>query len=155
VFPPEPVASSTGGTVIGGGFLLAAHVRARNIRAAQRINMFSHVVIFWTNPDKPSAADDLIAGANKYLQPIPGLIHFHIGKMAGSHRPVVDQSYQVALNTVFPSKQAQDDYQVHPLHVEFIEKVFKPNCAKVVVYDFESSVYFQQPVESLATEAAG
>ena len=31
--------------------------------------------------------------------------------MAGSHRPVVDQSYQVALNFVFPSKQAQDDYQ--------------------------------------------
>ena len=88
--------------------------------------MFSHVVIFWTNPDKPNAADDLIAGANKYLQPIPGLIHFQVGKMVGSHRPVVDQSYQVALNTVFPSKQAQDDYQVHPLHLEFIEKVFKP-----------------------------
>jgi len=26
---------------------------------------------------------------------------------------------------------------VHPMHVEFVEKVFKPNCARVVVYDFE------------------
>ena len=57
--------------------------------------------------------------------------------MVPSHRPVVDQSYQVALNVAFQSKQAQDDYQVHPLHLEFVEKVFKPLCRKVVVYDFE------------------
>jgi hypothetical protein len=49
----------------------------------------------------------------------------------------VDQSYQVALNLVFPNKKAQDDYQVHPLHIEFVEKAFKPNCARCVVYDFE------------------
>jgi hypothetical protein len=99
--------------------------------------MFSHVVIFWTKPENPQAADALLAGAEKYLRPIPGVLHFHIGRMVGSHRPVVDQSYQVALNLVFPDKKAQDDYQIHPMHVEFVEKVFKPNCAKVVVYDFE------------------
>ena len=87
--------------------------------------------------DKPNAVADLLAGAEKYLKPIPGVLHFHIGKMVGSHRPVVEQSYQVALNLVFPDKKAQDDYQVHPLHIEFVEKAFKPNCAKVVVYDFE------------------
>ena len=57
--------------------------------------------------------------------------------MVPSPRPVVDQSYQVALNLVFATKQAQDDYQTHPLHTDFIEKAFKPNCARVVVYDFE------------------
>lgn len=99
--------------------------------------MFSHVVIFWTNPLNPKAADELIAGANKCLKPIPGVQHFHVGKMAPSHRPVVDQSYQVALNIVFANKKAQDDYQTHPLHLEFVEKAFKPNCARCVVYDFE------------------
>ena len=99
--------------------------------------MFSHVVIFWTQSAKPDAVAALIAGAERYLRPIPGVLHFHIGQMVSSPRPVVDQSYQVALNLVFPSKQAQDEYQVHPLHVEFIEKAFKPNCQKVVVYDFE------------------
>jgi hypothetical protein len=98
--------------------------------------MFSHVVIFWTDPANPNAADELMAGAEKYLRPIPGVLHFHIGKMVGSHRPVVDQSYQVALNLVFPDKKTQDDYQLHALHVEFVEKVFKPRCKKVVVYDF-------------------
>ena len=99
--------------------------------------MFSHVVIFWTDPNKPAAADELLAGAQKYLKDIPGLLHFHIGKMARSHRSVVDQSYQVALNLVFPDKKTQDEYQDHPQHLEFVEKAFKPNCVKVVVYDFE------------------
>ncbi len=99
--------------------------------------MFSHVVIFWADPGKPQAANELVAGANKYLKPIPGVLSFHAGRMAHSHRAVVDQTYQVALNIVFPDKKTQDDYQQHPLHLEFVEKVFKPNCVKVVVYDFE------------------
>jgi len=99
--------------------------------------MFSHVVIFWTRTDKPSATEELLAGAEKYLRPIPGVLGFHIGRMVPSDRPVVDGSYQVALNLQFPDKQSQDEYQVHPLHIEFVEKAFKPNCERVVVYDFE------------------
>jgi hypothetical protein len=100
--------------------------------------MFSHVVIFWTDPAVQDAPDKLLAGANQYLKGVPGITFFHVGKMAASHRSVVDQSYQVALNVVFQSKQAQDAYQEHPLHLEFVEKVFKPLCRKVVVYDFEA-----------------
>jgi len=99
--------------------------------------MFSHVVIFWTDPANPKAADELIAGAEKYLRPIPGVVHFHVGRMSTSQRPVVDQTYQVALNLIFPDKKAQDDYQIHPRHLDFVEKVFKKYCQRVVVYDFE------------------
>lgn len=99
--------------------------------------MFSHIVIFWTDPTQPNAADELIEGANRYLKRIPGLRHFHVGKMVGSERPVVDQTYQVALNTVFADRQAQDEYQVHPQHKEFLEKVFNRVCTKVLVYDFQ------------------
>ncbi|HWX22786.1 MAG TPA: Dabb family protein [Candidatus Binatia bacterium] len=99
--------------------------------------MFSHVVIFWTDPKNPKAAEELLAGANQYLKDIPGILHYHTGRMAPSHRPVVDQSYQVALNLVFPDKKTQDAYQVHPRHLEFVEKVFKRVCQRAVVYDFE------------------
>jgi Stress responsive A/B Barrel Domain len=99
--------------------------------------MFSHVVIFWTDPANPKAAEELIAGAKKYLPGIPGLASFHVGKMVPSHRPVVDQTYQVALNLQFAEKEAQDKYQAHPLHLEFVEKAFKPNCKRVIIYDFE------------------
>ena len=99
--------------------------------------MFSHVVIFWTDPVKSQAVDELLAGARKFLAAIPGIVSFHVGRMAPSHRAVVDQSYQVALNVQFTDKKAQDDYQIHPLHLEFVEQVFRPLCRKVVVYDFE------------------
>ncbi|HKI68164.1 MAG TPA: Dabb family protein [Verrucomicrobiae bacterium] len=99
--------------------------------------MCSHVVIFWTEPAMTNAADELIIGINKHLKTIPGILHFHAGKMASSHRPVVDQSYQVALNLIFPDKQTQEDYQTHPQHLEFVEKYVKPSVNKVVVYDFE------------------
>jgi Stress responsive A/B Barrel Domain len=98
--------------------------------------MFSHIVIFWTDPANPNAINDLIAGANKYLKPIPLIKTFHVGRMAASHRTdVVDQSYQVALNLTFANKADQDAYQVHPLHLDFVEKC-KANWKKVVVYDF-------------------
>jgi hypothetical protein len=99
--------------------------------------MFTHIVIFWADPAQPNATDELIKGAHKYLQDIPGLQHFHVGRMVGSERLVVDQSYQVALNTVFADKQAHDNYQVHPHHLEFVDKVFRPLCTKVLIYDFE------------------
>jgi hypothetical protein len=98
--------------------------------------MFSHVVIFWTDPRQPRAVDELLEGAEKYLRPIPGILHFHVGRMVPSHRPVVEQSYQVGLNVVFADKAAHDAYQVDPRHVEFVEKVFKRVCTKVLVYDF-------------------
>ncbi|MFO1458066.1 MAG: Dabb family protein [Verrucomicrobiota bacterium] len=97
--------------------------------------MFSHVVIFWTDPQNPAAPDELVAGAQKYLKPIPGSVFFHVGKMVGSHRPVVEQSYQVALNLVFQDKKAQDDYQVHPEHLKFVAECSRL-WKRVVVYDF-------------------
>jgi hypothetical protein len=97
---------------------------------------FNHIVIFWTDPADPQAVDKLIAGIEKYLKPIPGALQFHVGRMVPSPRPVVEQSYQVGLNIVFTDKKAQDEYQVHPLHLEFVEKVLKPIQKRVVVYDF-------------------
>jgi Stress responsive A/B Barrel Domain len=99
--------------------------------------MFSHIVVLWTDPADPKAVDDLIAGAERYLRPIPGVLSLHAGRMVPSHRPVVDQTYQIALNVTFATKAAQDSYQTHPLHAEFVEKVLKPRCKRLVVYDFE------------------
>jgi len=99
--------------------------------------MYSHIVIFWTKPEKPGAAEELIAGAERYLRAIPGILHFHAGKMAPSPRPVVDSSYQVGLNVVFPSKQVREEYRAHPLHKQFEEEVLKQTYQRCVVYDFE------------------
>ena len=100
------------------------------------VAMFSHIVIFWTKPGVEDAEKRLIDGLNNYLPDIPGVISMHVGRCAPSDRLVVDQSYQVALNITFKNKIVQDAYQAHPQHVEFVEKVFKQVCDRVVVYDF-------------------
>jgi hypothetical protein len=99
--------------------------------------MFTHTVIFWTDHNNADAADVLLAGIQKHLPSIPGIIHFSAGKMVPSPRDVVDQSYQVGLNVVFLNKKAHDEYQVHPQHQEFVHTVFKKTVKKVRVYDFE------------------
>jgi hypothetical protein len=99
--------------------------------------MFSHLVVFWTNPAYLGAVDELLAGANRFLKDIPGVVQFHAGKMVPSPRPVVEQSYQVALNLIFPDKPAMDAYLVHPRHTEFVEKYVKRLVIRVAVYDFE------------------
>jgi hypothetical protein len=103
---------------------------------AKHARMFSHIVVFWTDPAQPGATDELLTGCDRHLKTIPGMLHYHAGKMVGSHRPVVDQSYQVALNLVFRDKQSQDEYQTHPQHVEFVEKFCRRLVKRVVVYDF-------------------
>ena len=99
--------------------------------------MLSHIVVFWTNPHHSGAADELLAAANQLLKNIPGVLQFHAGKMMPGHRPVVDKTYQVALNIVFADKHAEHVYQTHPQHVEFGEKFVKRLVQKIVVYDFE------------------
>lgn len=99
--------------------------------------MFSHIVIFWTDPDNPSAAAEVVTAAEKHLRPIPGVLQFHAGRMVSSPRPVVEQSYQVALNLVFPSREAEQKYQTHPAHLQFVENYVKRLVKKVLVYDFE------------------
>jgi len=99
--------------------------------------MFSHIVVFWTVPLNRGAADELLVGANQLLKDIPGVLQFHAGKMTPSKRPVVEQSYQVALNLTFVDRPAEQAYQAHSRHTEFVEKFVKRLVKKVVVYDFE------------------
>ena len=100
-------------------------------------DMFTHVVVFWTKPEFPQAAEELLQGIEQLLKPIPGYIHLSAGKMAPSTRPVVDQSYQIALCIVFADRKAQDDYQVHPGHQEFARSYTKRLVSTIRVFDFE------------------
>jgi hypothetical protein len=99
--------------------------------------MFSHIVIFWTKKDQSDAADKLIAGAERYLKPIPGVLVFHIGRMVTDGRSTVENSYQVALTTVFASREARETYRAHAAHERFKNEFCTPNVERLVIYDFE------------------
>jgi hypothetical protein len=96
--------------------------------------MFTHVVLFWLKKDAPNAKQQLLDDARRLLSTIPGMTFFDIGVPAGTDRPVVDNTYDAALVTVFADSAGHDAYQVHAAHQEFIARN-KPNFDRIRVFD--------------------
>jgi hypothetical protein len=93
-----------------------------------------HHVYFWLkNPDSQADKDALIKGL-KSLIPVKSILTYHIGVPAGTSREVIDASYSISWLTTHKDKKAQDDYQVDPLHLKFVEEN-QHLWTKVVVYD--------------------
>ena len=98
--------------------------------------MFVHAVFFWMKEDAPAgAAAQTLADCQELIGKIPGLVAFSAGRPAMTPREVVDNTYAVGLLTAFADRAAHDAYQVHPLHLQFVERN-KANWARVQVYDF-------------------
>ena len=97
--------------------------------------MLVHTVIFWLKPDLLSEEKEQFFEGVKTLGQIPSVDSFHIGTPADTpKRPVIDDSYDCCLSVILQDLEAQDQYQVDPIHKEFVEK-----CShlweKVVIYD--------------------
>lgn len=94
-----------------------------------------HHVFFWLKePDNESAKQQLLNALNELLK-IESIKMSHIGFPAGTEsRDVVDHSYSVSFMLFFDNQKGQDAYQVHPLHLKFVEEN-SHLWEKVVVYD--------------------
>lgn len=97
-------------------------------------HVFVHHVYFWLKDPADSAARDAIIAGLTRLKAAPDILWSHIGVPAPSPRGVVDGSYAVSWLILLADKDAEDRYQVDPIHLEFVE-----TCAqhwdRVVVYD--------------------
>ena len=101
---------------------------------AQKKGMFIHHVYFWLkNPSSNEDLQALTAGLQS-LQSIEKINLFHVGKPADTNREVIDVSYALSLLMVFANRADQDNYQVHPTHLKFVETC-KHLWSKVIVYD--------------------
>lgn len=94
-----------------------------------------HHVFFWlNNPDSETDKKELIEGLNT-LREIEEVKILLIGTPASTlEREVVDNSFDVSELMIFESTEAQDAYQVHPVHELFVEN-FSHLWERVVVYD--------------------
>jgi hypothetical protein len=94
-----------------------------------------HHVFFWLKEPKNEAHKKQLVKALNDLLKIESIKLSHIGYPAGTEsRDVVDHSYSISYLTIFDDQEGQDAYQVHPLHVKFVEE----NAhlwSKVIVYD--------------------
>ena len=96
-----------------------------------------HHVFFWlNNPDSESDKQQLIEGLNT-LGSIDEVKVLLVGTPASTiKREVVDNSFDVSELMIFDSVEAQDAYQVHPMHTEFVQS-YSHLWERVVVYDMK------------------
>jgi quinol monooxygenase YgiN len=97
--------------------------------------MLAHMVYFTLKDNSAEAMEKLLASCRKYLTGHPGTTFFAAGtRTPDLTRDVNDQEFHVGLHVVFESRAAQDAYQAHPRHLQFIEEN-KPTWTKVRVFD--------------------
>tara|TARA_B100000989_G_scaffold104060_1_gene76233 strand:+ start:287 stop:700 length:414 start_codon:yes stop_codon:yes gene_type:complete len=104
--------------------------------AAQSGQIIHHVFFWLKNPDSESDKQQLIEGLNT-LGSIDEVKVLLVGKPASTiKREVVDNSFDVSELMIFDSVEAQDAYQVHPIHTEFVQS-YSHLWERVVVYDMK------------------
>lgn len=97
-------------------------------------DLFIHHVYFWlANPNSPEDHAALLEGLEA-LSKVPTIQQFHIGVPATTNREVIETSYQFSWLAIFPNKEAQDAYQVDPIHLHFVDTC-KHLWKKVTVFD--------------------
>ena len=94
-----------------------------------------HHVYFWLKePDNKEHRKQFEKAIAKLLK-VETIKLSHFGVPATTEkREVVDNSYTYSYMVMFDSKADQDKYQIHPVHLEFVEKN-SHLWEKVIVYD--------------------
>lgn len=106
----------------------------QNFRKAQLVNVFVHHVFFWLKEPENSEARKQFEQGMQALILIPQIQSSHIGTPVASPREVVDGSFTYSYTAFFRNKEDQNEYQIHPVHLKFIEDC-QHLWEKVIVYD--------------------
>jgi hypothetical protein len=99
--------------------------------------MLVHTVYFWLKPELTAQQRADFRKGVESLGTIKSVEKIYVGTPAKTEkRPIIDDSYSVALTVLCKDVAAHDAYQVDPIHHAFIEK-FKSNWQRVQIYDAE------------------
>lgn len=99
--------------------------------------MLVHSVYFWLKPRLTAAQRAEFRRGVETLTRIKSVEKVYVGTPAATpKRPVIDDSYSVALTVLCKNLKAQDAYQVDPIHLKFVDQ-FKTYWTRVQIYDAE------------------
>ncbi len=97
----------------------------------------THVVVAWFKPEfRTEEYIKEALEANQRLREIPQVQSLHTGNAIKSDRKMVDDSFDIGNAMTFKSEQDMNDYIVHPIQVEFLDKYIKGKVEKAIVFDF-------------------
>lgn len=94
-----------------------------------------HVVFMWLKRPGNAADRQAVLAACEKLRVIPGAQFLDAGTALPSDRPVVDDSFDVALIVRFNSPATMNSYLTDPRHVKQLTETLKPKTRKILVYD--------------------
>ena len=95
-----------------------------------------HAVYVWLK--RPGNAKDRAAlgAATEELRKSTGLIRsYEVGRPVPSRRPVVDDSFDLAIIMRFENRRALAAFENHPAHQRAKKEVLQPLARKVLIYD--------------------
>lgn len=99
--------------------------------------MLVHTVYFWLVPTLTPAQRAEFRRGVESLGTINAVDKIYVGTPAKTQkRPIIDDSYSVALTVLCKDLAAHDAYQVDPIHLKFIETC-KGYWNRVQIYDAE------------------
>ena len=97
--------------------------------------MLVHSVYFWLKPELTAAQRADFRRGVESLGAIKAADKVYVGTPAKTEkRPIIDDSYAVALTVVCKDVAAHDAYQVDPIHLAFVN-AFKTFWSRVQIYD--------------------
>ena len=97
--------------------------------------MLVHTVYFWLKPELTAQQRADFRRGVESLSAIKSVERVYVGTPAKTEkRPVIDDSYSVALTVVCKDIAAHDAYQIDPIHLAFVN-TFKTFWFKVQIYD--------------------
>ena len=104
---------------------------------AENETKFVHIVMIWLKEPGNQKHITEVIKATKSLNEIQVVNELRVGQSISSDRPIVDDSFDVALYMIFNSEDDLERYLVHPMHMNVVENILRPLANKVLVYDFK------------------
>ena len=95
-----------------------------------------HVVVCWLKTPGDEEARQRIIDVSRSFDEIPGVVKVAAGRAIPSERPIVDDSFDVAIVMAFRDEAALRAYNDHPAHKKAVEETLKPLVGKMIIYDF-------------------
>ena len=97
--------------------------------------MLVHTVYFWLKPELTSAQRADFRRGVESLGGIKAVDKIYVGTPAATEkRPIIDDSYSVALTVLCKDLAAHDAYQIDPIHHAFVDSC-KTFWTRIQIYD--------------------